>query len=107
MKRIKLLPGLLMFLLAVVCLISVPALSGENPWDADGGGGDNGSGSPLDSTLYDAGTLSAQSEVQSTGTTNDQYPGWLSRTVLRMYAFMAEHFTVKTSSKTKLSKPAY
>ena len=40
---------LAILLLAVLCFISLPVFSSENPWDADGGSG-KGSGSSSDST---------------------------------------------------------
>jgi hypothetical protein len=36
-KGLKLIAFLAMLSLLLACLVSVPALSGENPWDADGG----------------------------------------------------------------------
>ncbi len=37
MKGLKLIAFLAMLSLLLACLVSVPAFSGENPWDADGG----------------------------------------------------------------------
>jgi len=36
-KGLKLIAFLAMLSLLLACLVSVPVLSGENPWDADGG----------------------------------------------------------------------
>ncbi len=40
---------LAILLLAVLCFISLPVFSSENPWDADGG---TGRGTTIDTTLY-------------------------------------------------------
>jgi hypothetical protein len=105
MKRVKLLSGLISILVAVACLVSVPALSGENPWDADDGG-QGGTGSPLDSTLLDAGMLSAQSQGQSTPVIEDQNPGWFDRAIIRVSSFIINNFTLRTAKKSQIVRSA-
>jgi hypothetical protein len=50
-KRLKLMALLVMLSLILACLVSTPVFSGENPWDSDGGSGDDGPDRQGDSTL--------------------------------------------------------
>jgi len=95
----------MIFLLAVVCLVSVPAFSGENPWDADGGG-QNGTGSPFDSLANDVGTKLSTAAVPQTPTV-EQRTGWFSRVTLRASYLLIEMFSGKSIKKAQISGPAY
>jgi hypothetical protein len=88
-------------MLGVACLLSVPAVSGENPWDADGGGG-NGTGSPLDTIISDLASVNAQTAAETQPLPPaDNNPSWVSRAMTRMSHFMIEHFFTKTSKKAQ------
>ncbi len=86
----------IMMLIVAACLISVPALSGENPWDADGGNGNGGTGSPLDSTLLDAGGVnsSAQSRITvvPSGGGNNREPNLITRVTVRVSSYIISYF---------------
>jgi len=105
MRHSKLILAAMTVLLLFASFLSVPALSGENPWDADGG--DTGStGQPPDSTKNVV-KLSANGPTglapgNSDGDSLDQFTGYL----LRMSFYIMERFSVWTSSKAQI-KTAY
>jgi hypothetical protein len=106
MKRSKLLLALTMMLVLIACLLSVPVLSGENPWDADGGYG-GGTGSPMDSVKNDAGMTASTPAVQSPAEPNDDLPGWFSRTTIKMSAFIMNYYYKWTSRPALKYRYAY
>lgn len=109
MKRSKLLLAFTIMLALFACLLSVPVLSGENPWDADGGNG-GGTSSPLDSLSDDAGALSSSPVVTTAENPNrpdDEVPGWLTRNVVRVSTYALSVFNKWTSQLVQEYKFAY
>jgi hypothetical protein len=110
MKKSKLLWATLMSFMVVACLISVPALSGENPWDADGGNG-GGTGTPLDTVVNEAAVFVTQPPVTTPEVPpayfNDTIAGWLSRASMRVSFFIMNNFSQRTSKKAQINRPAY
>jgi len=106
MKRSKILLGAAMFLVVVLCLVSVPALSGENPWDSDGGGS-GGTGSPIDTLRLDGVNLRAHLTSAPSLPGNDVLPNWISRAAVKVSFFVISQFHQVTLKKTQVFKSAY
>ena len=108
MKKRNLIWTTISMMIVAACLISVPALSGENPWDADGGNG-GGTGSPLDSTLIDAGGLNsnviASNTVVPSGGGNNE-PGFFTRVTVRVSSFIISYFQRGTLKKAPVYRYA-
>jgi len=109
MKKRNLIWATISMMIVAACLISVPALSGENPWDADGGNGNGGTGSPLDSTLIDAGGLNSiviasNSAVPSGGGNNE--PGFFTRVTVRVSSIIISYFQRGTLKKAPVNRYA-
>lgn len=108
MKKPKFLMAALIALLLAVCLTSVPALSGENPWDADGGGG-AGTGSPLDSVASETSVIvqpPRSSEPSTPPALNDVMRAWIINATIRVSVFIQDNFRHRTSKKARLIRPA-
>jgi len=110
MKKRNLIWATLMSLIVAACLISVPALSGENPWDADGGNGNGGTSSPLDSAELDAigpnyNVQSSNSVVPSGG--GDREPSLFTRVTVRVSSFIISYFQKGILKKAPNSTFAY
>ena len=108
MKRTKLLLAFTMMLALIVCLFSVPVISGENPWDADGGSG-GGSGSPLDSVLNDAGVINTAPIIQSPtepSDPDDQLPGIFSQAMVKVSSFVLNYYYKWTSGSAQRNRLA-
>lgn len=111
MKRPNLFKATILSLMVVVCLISVPALSGENPWDSDGGNG-NGTGEVIDTTVDEATVTSNPPQVGDpyvppSVTSSKVYLGWIDRISIRVSSFILKNFRSWTSKKAQLTRPAY
>ena len=111
MKRTELIWATFVTMIVVACLISVPALSGENPWDADGGNNDGGTGSPLDSTLLDAGWLNSNVQASTsevpTGGGSDREPSIFTRVSVRVSSFIISYFQKGILKKAPNDRYAY
>ena len=87
MIRFRVLTAFVLMLLATVGFMSLPAYSGENPWDADGREG----GTDVDTTWQPPGDL-VVTERESTAGSSD----WMSKLSFGITFFMvdfyAEHF---------------
>lgn len=105
MKKSKILWVTLMSLLVVACLISVPALSGENPWDADRSYGD-GSATPLDSEVKNVVVAGSQTQRSSTAAAHisEKVSGWISKAAMRVSFFILDNFRYGTSQKAQINK---
>ena len=75
MKGSRLIAAIMLLSLALVCFISAPVFSGDDPWDVDGDGG-GGSGSDGDSILPPPGDTLVFEGTHSIG--DDLGPDWLS-----------------------------
>ncbi len=98
-----------MFLMVLACLLSVPALSSENPWDADGSSG-GGTSTPVDSTEDNETTiLSSQPQINPSAlpSTNDKESWWFSRFAMRVSAYFLSAFSSGTQKKERIDRPAY
>lgn len=111
MKTRKLIWATILTLIVAACLISVPALSGENPWDADGGNGSGGTGSPLDSTLLDAGTANSNAQtgniVVQSGGGNNREPSLITRVTIRVSSYIISYFQKGILKKAARNSTAY
>jgi len=110
MKRTKIIWATLITMMVVACLISVPALSGENPWDADGGTGEGGTESPLDSTLLDAGRLNSNvqpsSSVVLSGDRKTREPNLFTRVTISVSSYIISYFQKGILKKAPKNSPA-
>ena len=107
MRHSKLCLATMTLLLLCASFLSVPALSGENPWDADEG--DSGStGVPADSAKNDADSISNSPTGLAPGIPNsgDDQLGWFSGIMMRLSIFIVEHYYEWTSPKAQV-KTAY
>ena len=108
MRKSKLILTAMALLLLFASFLSVPALSGENPWDADEG--NNGStGVPLDSAKNDAGSLLNSPAALASGTpssSGDDQLGWFSGIMMRLSIFVVNRYYEWTSPKAQV-KTAY
>jgi hypothetical protein len=86
MKGPKLLAAIMLLSLALVCFISAPVFSGDDPWDVDGDAG-GGSGSDGDTIAPVPDSLTFE-ETHSIG--DDFGPDWLSG-----LAFQFSHEIIK------------
>ena len=75
MKGSRLIAVILLLSLALVCFISAPVFSGDDPWDVDNDGG-GGSGSDGDSVVPPPGDSQLFEGTTSIG--DDFGPDWLS-----------------------------
>jgi hypothetical protein len=107
MKKSKLLWATLMSLLVVACLLSVPALSGENPWDADRSYG-GGNGTPLDSEVKNVVLVDSRTELNAmtAAPISERVSGWISRATMRVSFFILNNFSHGTSKKVQINKAA-
>ena len=107
MRHSKLILATMTLLLLFASFLSVPALSGENPWDADDGDGGS-TGVPPDSAKNDAGTFSNSPTGLTPGTPNsgDNKLDWFSGLMMRMSIFIVERYNEWTSPKAQV-KTAY
>ncbi len=107
MKKRNLIWATFLSLIVAACLISVPALSGENPWDADGGNG-GGTGSPFDSTLLDAGGLNysvlASNAVEPYSGGSE--PTIITRITIRLSSYFINYFQRGTLKKAPINRIA-
>lgn len=105
MRHSKLILAAMTMLLLFASFLSVPALSGENPWDADGGN-TGSTGVPIDSTKNDAAKSSFRpaglAPDNSDGDSLDRFTGYL----LKVSFYIMERFSDWTSSKAQI-KTAY
>jgi hypothetical protein len=106
MRYSRLILAAMTMLLLFASFLSVPALSGENPWDADNGGGGS-TGVPIDSTKNAAAAASSfeppgLAPGSPEGDSLDRFTGYL----LRMSFYIMERFSDWTSSKAQV-KTAY
>ncbi len=110
MKTRKLIWATILTLIVAACLISVPALSGENPWDADGGNGSGGTGSPLDSTLLDAGTANSNAQtgniVVPPSGGNNREPSLITRVTMRVSSYIISYFQKGILKKAPNNRPS-
>ncbi len=106
MRHSKLILVAITLLLLFASFLSVPALSGENPWDADDGGGTTGS--PSDSADNDAGIIPDLSTGLEPGTpySVDDKLNWFSGLMKRMSNFIVERYYKWASPKAQV-KTAY
>ena len=111
MKRRKLIWSTIVTLIVAACLISVPILSAENPWDADGGNSNGGTGSPLDSTLADAGIINSSivsnSTVVPSGGGNKSEPGLFTRVTIRVSSYIISFFQKGMLKKAPKNSTAF
>lgn len=107
MRRSKLILTVMTLLLLFASFLSVPALSGENPWDADGGNGGD-SGSPLDSAQIDAANVfkSSGNFLPESPNDGENEISWISGIMMRMSNFIVERYYKWTSHKAQI-KTAY
>ncbi len=109
MKRTKLIWATFITMIVAACLISVPALSSENPWDADGGNG-GGTGSPFDSTLLDAGGTNSAPQVSAPAIPaggGNSGPSLFNRVTMRVSSFIISYFQKGILKKASISRNAY
>ncbi|MCH9025310.1 MAG: hypothetical protein IH931_08250 [candidate division Zixibacteria bacterium] len=107
MRKSKLILTVMSLLLLFASFLSVPALSGENPWDADDG--NTGSpGVPADSAEIDAGPTSDSPTglVPGTPSSSDNKLGWFSGIMTRLSGFVVNSYYKWTSPKAQV-KTAY
>ena len=107
MRKSKLILIAMTLLLLLASFLSVPALSGENPWDADDV--DSGStGVPQDSAKNDAGSFSDSPTGLVPGTSNsgDYQLGWFSGIMMRLSIYVVDRYYKWTSPKAQV-KTAY
>ena len=107
MRRSKLILTAMTLLLLFASFLSVPALSGENPWDADEGNGGS-TGVPPDSAKNDAGEV-ANSPTGTVAGNPDGGGGtqnWFSGLMSRLSAFIVDRYYEWTSPKAQV-KTAY
>lgn len=107
MRKSKLILTVMTLLLLFASFLSVPALSGEDPWDAD----DGDSGNPVtppDTVDNDAGTISDSPTGLVPGTPNsgDDLLSWFSGTMTRLSIFVVDRYYKWTSRKAQV-KTAY
>ena len=109
MKKSKLLLASTLLFVVLAYMMSVPVLSSENPWDADGGNGNGGTGSPFDSSLIDAGGGARALQVASAPAV--PYGGleanWITKATIRVTFFVVSHFTQRTPKKVQTQKAAF
>ena len=108
MKKPLFLMTALIAVLLAVCLTSVPALSGENPWDADGGDG-QGTGTPLDSVASETSVIVTpprSSDPSTPPALNDVMRAWVVNVTIRVSVFIQDNFWHRTSKKAQLLRPA-
>lgn len=109
MKKPTLLMTAFLALLLAVCLSSVPALSGENPWDADGGDG-QGTSNPQDTVASETSVIVTpprSSEPSTPPALNDVMRAWIVNVTIRVSVFIQDNFTNRTSKKARLIRPAH
>ena len=75
MKSSRLIAAIMLLSFALMCFISAPVFSGDDPWDVDGNG-DGGSGSDSDSILPPPGDTLVFENTHSGG--GGFGPDWLS-----------------------------
>ena len=103
MRKSKLILTLMTLLLLFASFLSVPALSGEDPWDADDG--DSGKPStPADSTENDAATFSDSPNGLVPGIPNsgDDLLSWFSGIMTRMSIYIADRYNKWMSPKAQV-----
>lgn len=107
MRHSKLILAAMTIMLLLASFLSVPALSGENPWDADDGDGGS-TGSPPDSAKNDAGSFSNSPTGLVPGNPNDDYGSlnWFSGIMMRMSIFIVDRYDKWTSPEAQV-KTAY
>lgn len=109
MNKPKLIMATLLAIILAVCLSSVPALSGENPWDADGGGG-AGTGNPQDTIASESAVIVVtpprSSEPSTPPALNDVMRAWIVNVTIRVSGLIQDTFTNRTSKKARLIRPA-
>ena len=107
MRKSKLILTVMTLLLLFASFLSVPALSGENPWDADDGDGGS-TVLPPDSVDNEDGSLSGSPTGLVPGTPNsgDDKLGWFSGMMMRLSIFIVDRYYEWTSPKAQV-KTAY
>ncbi len=107
MRKSKLILTVMTLLLLFASFLSVPALSGENPWDADDGD-DGTAGTPPDSTENDPGIFSNFPTGLTPGAPNsgDDQLGWFSGIMKRLSNFIVDYYYEWISPKAQV-KTAY
>ena len=107
MRKSKLILTAMTLLLLFASFLSVPALSGENPWDADDGNSGS-TGVPPDSAKNDAGAVanSPTGLVPGTPNSGNDQLGWFSGIMTRLSIFIVERYYEWTSPKAQV-KTAY
>ena len=103
MRKSKLILTVMTLLLLFASFLSVPALSGEDPWDAD----DGDSGTPVtppDSADNYAGTLSDSQNGLVPGSPNsgDGPLDWFSGIMTRMSIYIADRYNKWMSPKAQV-----
>jgi len=104
MRKSKLILTVMTLLLLLASFLSVPALSGENPWDADDGN-DGSTGVPPDSAKNDAGEV-ADSPTGTVAGNPDGGGGtqnWFSGLMSRLSAFIVDRYYEWTSPKAQVN----
>ena len=107
MRKSKLILTAMTLLLLFASFLSVPALSGENPWDADDDNGGS-AGVPPDSAKNDAGECANCPTGLAPGIPNsgDDTQDWFSGLMSRLSAFIVDRYYEWTSPKAQV-KTAY
>ena len=103
MRKSKLILTVMTLLLLFASFLTVPALSGADPWDADDG--DSGApGTPPDSVENDAGTSSNSPTGLVPGIPNsgDDLLSWFSGKMTRLSIFVADRYYKWTSRKAQV-----
>lgn len=106
MKRSKQFIVVTMLLGLIACLFSVPVLSGENPWDADGGNS-GGTGTPADSLLYDAGMFASSPADHAPEQPQDEFdflPGWVTNAMVKVSSIFLGYYYGWTSGPVQKNK---